>query len=331
MRSISRTKENDTAVFDFILNAATSSWHKRVVLAFSLAKKTIFSTIGVKRLDQLKDFELSCTTTKDIRTVTAAIRSIKFFQATPLDLSAIVISTLDKKNISKRPPTIKNPIEEETTISMTTRQSSAAFKKIEELRLTNKKKNDEARKLQEEKNKRKLDEAAEARWKHSEREQARVDLTPRNLNDILNGAEEGDPDDMECAVGDTGSQEEEQSPLKERPVSSKSSTRRQGSAKVTPPGGGLAVAVNASEQGKTASFLELFVYPYPHVILELAITLTSDKAFEEFTKALMDFLSNAQWIFCQTPRLSTRSLRSTPSTTSPRQRILPLKERFHPT
>jgi ArsR family metal-binding transcriptional regulator len=94
-----------------------------------------------------------------------------------------------------------------TMISMTTRQSSAALKKIEELRLINKKKNDEARKLQEEEDKRKMDEAAEARRKHSEeKEQARVDLTPKNLNDILNGAEEGDPDGMErSAGGDTGS------------------------------------------------------------------------------------------------------------------------------
>jgi hypothetical protein len=74
-------------------------------------------------------------------------------------------------------------------ISRTTRQGSTNFKKIEELHLTNKKKNDEARKLQEEEDKRKLDEAEEVWRKQSEREQARVNLTPRNLNDILNGAE----------------------------------------------------------------------------------------------------------------------------------------------
>jgi hypothetical protein len=42
----------------------------------------------------------------------------------------------------------------ETMISRTTRQGSSTFKKIEEMRLLNKKKNDEARKLQEEDDKR---------------------------------------------------------------------------------------------------------------------------------------------------------------------------------
>ena len=77
---------------------------------------------------------------------------------------------------------------------------------------------------------------------------------------------------MECEEGDMESQEEERSPLKKRPVSSKSSTRRQGSTKVTPSGGGSAGTVNMSEQSKTTYFLELFIYPYPCVILKLAIT-----------------------------------------------------------
>jgi hypothetical protein len=38
------------------------------------------------------------------------------------------------------------------------------------------------------------------------------------------------------------------------------------------------------------------LYPFPCTILELAITLKSDKAFKEFTKAIMDLISNAQMV-----------------------------------
>jgi hypothetical protein len=42
--------------------------------------------------------------------------------------------------------------------------------------------------------------------------------------------------------------------------------------------------------------LENFNYPHSRVILELAVVLKSDKAFDKFTQALMAFLSNAQMV-----------------------------------
>ncbi len=47
---------------------------------------------------------------------------------------------------------------------------------------------------------------------------------------------------------------------------------------------------------RLTTFLENFNYPHSHVILELAVVLKSDKAFEEFTQALMAFLYNAQMV-----------------------------------
>ena len=85
----------------------------------------------------------------------------------------------------------------------------------------------------------------------------------------------------------------ERSPLKKRPGSSKTASRRNGNRLVTP----------ASEQEmitqaapKATSFLDTFIHPYARVILELAVTLKSKKAFEEFTQALMSFLTNAQMV-----------------------------------
>jgi hypothetical protein len=42
--------------------------------------------------------------------------------------------------------------------------------------------------------------------------------------------------------------------------------------------------------------LDNFVYPCPQIILKLAITLKSDKAFEGFTQAPMAFITNAQMV-----------------------------------
>ncbi len=47
---------------------------------------------------------------------------------------------------------------------------------------------------------------------------------------------------------------------------------------------------------KATYFLDTFILPYARVILELAVTLKSKKAFEEFTQALMSFLTNAQMV-----------------------------------
>ena len=45
-----------------------------------------------------------------------------------------------------------------------------------------------------------------------------------------------------------------------------------------------------------SSFLDCFVYPFSHVIMELAVTLKSDNVFKEFTQALVAFITNAQMV-----------------------------------
>jgi hypothetical protein len=45
-----------------------------------------------------------------------------------------------------------------------------------------------------------------------------------------------------------------------------------------------------------ATFLNNFVYPHSQIILELAVLLKSEKAFKEFTQALMAFLANFQMV-----------------------------------
>ncbi len=52
----------------------------------------------------------------------------------------------------------------------------------------------------------------------------------------------------------------------------------------------------AAPIARSTNFLENFNYPHSRVILELVVVLKSDKAFEEFTQALMAFLSNAQMV-----------------------------------
>ena len=76
-------------------------------------------------------------------------------------------------------------------MSKKTRQGNAALRQIEELRLINKKKNNKARKLEEEEEKRRKDEAEEALRRSKETAaQPRVEMTPQNLHDILNGVDE---------------------------------------------------------------------------------------------------------------------------------------------
>ncbi len=122
------------------------------------------------------------------------------------------------------------------------------------------------------------------------------DPLPQNLHDILNGVDKAQLDDMVCSgKGDAESQEEERLPLKKRTGSSKSSSRRACLSRVSP-SEDKSITKSASTSTRSTSFLDAFVYPYSRTVLELAITLRSDKAFEEFTKALMEFSSNAQLV-----------------------------------
>ncbi len=95
---------------------------------------------------------------------------------------------------------------------------------------------------------------------------------------------------------DDKDKEEECSPLKKQAGSSKSSTKRRSTRpKVTPPKPKFGTQPT-SITSKTTSFLDNFIYPHSQIILELAITLKSDKAFKEFTHTLMAFLTSAQMI-----------------------------------
>jgi hypothetical protein len=53
---------------------------------------------------------------------------------------------------------------------------------------------------------------------------------------------------------------------------------------------------SSDNTNKSTSFLEDVVYKHSRIILELAIALKSDKAFEEFTQALMAFITNSQMV-----------------------------------
>ncbi len=98
--------------------------------------------------------------------------------------------------------------------------------------------------------------------------------------------------ETENVEGDSGNDDKhKQSPVKKRPGSSKSSSCRGGSCDVLPTEDGQI------EQATNRTFLlESFVHAYHHVILELAVLLKSDKAFNKFTQAIMSFLSSAQMV-----------------------------------
>ncbi len=96
----------------------------------------------------------------------------------------------------------------------------------------------------------------------------------------------------------------EHSPFKKRHGSSKTASQRSnGKRLVSPPTEQeptpqVAITSQAATIPQAATrvtaFLDKFIYPQSQVILELAVTLKSDKAFEEFTQAFMSLITNAQ-------------------------------------
>jgi hypothetical protein len=50
----------------------------------------------------------------------------------------------------------------------------------------------------------------------------------------------------------------------------------------------------AASKERITTFMDEFVFPHSHIILEMAITLKSDKAFDKFTQSIMAFITNAQ-------------------------------------
>jgi hypothetical protein len=86
----------------------------------------------------------------------------------------------------------------------------------------------------------------------------------------------------------------ERSPFKKRPRSSKAASRRRTGKGLVSPTTKQESILQATPW--TTFFLDTFIYPHSQVILELAVTLKSDKTFEEFTKALMAFIMNAHMV-----------------------------------
>ena len=89
----------------------------------------------------------------------------------------------------------------------------------------------------------------------------------------------------------TQDEEDVRSPVKKRPGSSKTTSRRNGNRLVLP------TKQDPIPQAvpQATSFLDTFIYHRPLIIFELAVTLKSKKAFEEFTQALMAFITNPIW------------------------------------
>ena len=180
------------------------------------------------------------------------------------------------------------------------RLGNADLTQIEGLRLKNAEINKAARKkkaAEDEEERKKKEEASITTEEISDKA---ATITPRNLNDARFGSDETPIDDEEEDMttimeidgveevqnsGDTS----ELSPVKKRSKGKKRSSSR---PRVSPPES----KSSDNNSNKSASFLEDVVYKHSRIILELAISLKSDKAFEEFTQALMAFITNAQMV-----------------------------------
>jgi hypothetical protein len=125
------------------------------------------------------------------------------------------------------------------------------------------------------------------RGSRKEKEEA---ITPRNLHDVLNGV-----DSTQTEMRAVDNDKEEHSPLKKQSGSSKFSTKRTCAHQVTP-----SEATNvdhpASSSTKSTTFLDSFIYPFPCMVIELAMALKGGKPFDEFTQALMAFIFNVQMV-----------------------------------
>ena len=180
------------------------------------------------------------------------------------------------------------------------RLGNADLTQIEGLRLKNAEINKAARKkkaAEDEEERKKKEEASITTEEISDKA---ATITPRNLNDARFGSDETPIDDEEedmTAIMEIDGVEEVQnsgdtselSPVKKRSKGKKRSSSR---PRVSPPES----KSSDNNSNKSASFLEDVVYKHSRIILELAISLKSDKAFEEFTQALMAFITNAQMV-----------------------------------
>jgi hypothetical protein len=102
-----------------------------------------------------------------------------------------------------------------------------------------------------------------------------------NIRAFMNGEETTAPGTNE-ADGD------EQITAKKRGGSSKTSTKKKVGARQVSP------QEQVASKKKVTTFMDEFVYPHSRITLEMAITLKSNKAFEEFMQAIMAFITNVQ-------------------------------------
>jgi hypothetical protein len=179
------------------------------------------------------------------------------------------------------------------------RLGNAGLTQIEELRMKNAEINKAARAKKAAKDKEERKKKEDASINTEEISEKAAKITPRNLHNARFGNDEAHNNDEEedmTAIMDIDRAEEiknngdtfELSPVKKRSKGKKRSSSR---PRVSPP-----EPKSSDNTNKSASFLEDVVYKHSCIILELAIALKSDKAFEEFTQALMAFITNAQMV-----------------------------------
>ncbi len=166
-----------------------------------------------------------------------------------------------------------------------------AIREMEELRLLNKQKNNGQRKQQEEemKQKKEEDEAARRREEEATANAQAAAMVQEDPNKTLNSNIHGFMNGEETtASGTNEADEDKQSPAKKRGGSSKMSMKKKvGAHQVSP-------QEQIASKEKVTTFMDKFVCPHSRIILEMAITLKSGKAFEEFMQAIMAFITNAQ-------------------------------------
>lgn len=181
------------------------------------------------------------------------------------------------------------------------RTATAISRELEEIRLLNKKHHQQERQRLEAEEKRQKDEESAA--KDSEETSKTDEDAPAALSEgtthsegldftadvhnIMNGL-----DDLAAGNQEDGD-EDERSPMKKRPGSSKVPSRRNKPAarQVSPPDPTIPTLKTALRLTPSTEPVD---HEYKRTIFELAILLTSEKKFEEFTQALMAFLANAQ-------------------------------------
>jgi hypothetical protein len=169
------------------------------------------------------------------------------------------------------------------------KKTAADIKAIDKIRQLNKKIIDKEQKKEEEEAKcqKDKDEACKKAEEELAKEKEKENVA-KNLHNIMNGINEGDGI-MKIDGGD-GKDVEEQSPPKKHGGLNKSTTKRPSSKthKILSPLD-QTQADEAPTILKAMQFMDTYVHPHRRVVLELAINLTKEDTFDEFTKVLVSF------------------------------------------